>query len=303
MESLKHTTEGGTRSLRQKFKLRRPWCISLVVAVIIVVIVVIVVPLAVLLPRRNHRGKPSTVLFPLYIYPKSNATWGPLYEAALAHPELDFVVVVNPQSGPGSSSSPSSEYAAAVRQLSTYSNVQKVGYVRTSYATRNITEVLDDVETYSDWDSQSSALAMDGIFFDEAPHQYTSAAAEYMNRINLAVKNATGIQGDRMVIHNPGTVPDTRLADSNTDVTVVFEQAYDLYQSNTQQKALRALTQPRSDHAYILHSVPTMSVSSLQSFINGLSQRAAYLFVTTLNESYYESFDPQLEEFCNVVPT
>lgn len=109
------------------------------------------------------------------------------------------MVIVNPSSGPGSSPSPSTQYAVAVQRLSTYSNVQRVGYVRTSYANRNISAVLADVETYSNWTSQSTSLAMDGIFFDEIPYDYTSEKAEYLSRINEAVKTASGIQSDRMV--------------------------------------------------------------------------------------------------------
>lgn len=109
------------------------------------------------------------------------------------------MVIVNPSSGPGSSPSPSTQYAVAVHRLSTYSNVQKVGYIRTNYANRNISAVLADVETYANWTSQSTSLSMDGIFFDEMPYDYTSEKVEYVSRINKAVKTATGIDSDRLV--------------------------------------------------------------------------------------------------------
>ena len=106
---------------------------------------------------------------------------------------------MNPQSGPGNGSGPDEAYQVAIRQLDTYANVQKVGYVRTNYAERNISEVLDDIATYSAWETESSDLAMAGIFFDEAPHHYADGTAEYLTRINAAVKDATGLQGDRTV--------------------------------------------------------------------------------------------------------
>jgi hypothetical protein len=108
-------------------------------------------------------------------------------------------VIVNPQSGPGETSSPDEAYQAALHQLDTYPNVQKVGYVRTGYAERNISEVLADVATYGGWQAQSSAFAMEGIFFDESPHQYAAETVEYLERINLAVKNVTGLTGERTV--------------------------------------------------------------------------------------------------------
>ncbi|KAL2831505.1 Spherulation-specific family 4 [Aspergillus cavernicola] len=303
MESLKHTREGGGPALGRKCQMSRRWWIALGAVVAIVVILVIVIPLAIILPKRGgDKGNPSSVIFPLYIYPESNSTWAPLYEAILTHPELNFVVIVNPQSGPGSSDYPDQAYQVGIRQLDTYPNVQKVGYVRTGYADRNISEVLEDVATYSEWFSQSAALGMEGIFFDESPHEYSAEAAEYMNRINLAVKNATGIQADRTVIHNPGTIPDSRLAVANTDITVTFEQSYDHYETS-QEAALNALDADRDTWAYMFHSVPQMSNHSLERFVHGASHRAAYLYLTTRTDSYYEYFDSQLEQFCDANPT
>lgn len=109
------------------------------------------------------------------------------------------MVVVNPQSGPGSTTLPDEAYQAAIRQLNTYPNAQKVGYVRTTYADRNVSEVLDDIATFSGWQAQDADLAMEGIFFDEAPHQFSDATRDYLDRISSAVKDATGLQGERTV--------------------------------------------------------------------------------------------------------
>ncbi|KAL4914634.1 Spherulation-specific family 4 [Aspergillus aurantiobrunneus] len=302
MESLKHTRDGSSPALHRKCQLgRRRWS-AIGVAVAIVIILVIVIPLAIILPNRGDKGRPSSVIFPLYIYPESNSTWGPLYEAVLTHSDLNFVVVVNPESGPGSAALPDEAYQLAIRQLDTYPNVQKVGYVRTDYADRNVSEVLDDVATYSGWHAQSPDLAMAGIFFDESPHLYSDETVEYMNRINQAVKSSTGLQADRTVIHNPGTIPDARLQVADTDITVVFEQSYDHYKSS-QEAELTALDADRDTWAYIFHSVPDLSSGSLQSFVDEISHQAAYLYLTTRTDSYYEYFDSRLEEFCDVVPT
>ncbi|KAL4783563.1 Spherulation-specific family 4 [Aspergillus varians] len=300
MESLKHTREGSSPALSRRCQLRRRWWVAIGVAVAIVVILVIVLPLALILPNRGgDKGKPSSVIFPLYIYPESNSTWLPLYEVILTHPDLDFLVVVNPQSGPGSTELPNEAYQRAIRQLNTYPNVQKVGYVRTGYGERNTSEVVDDVATYSEWQSHSAELAMAGIFFDEAPHQYSDDMVGYLNTINRAVKNATGLQGERTVIHNPGTIPDERLAVADTDITVVFEQAYDHYETS-QKSELEAVHADRDTWAYIVHSVPQMSNSSLEHFVDDLSHRAAYLYLTTRTDSYYEHFDSRLQQFCDV---
>ena len=114
-------------------------------------------------------------------------------------PDLNFTVIVNPNSGPGDGTGPDKQYTVAVTELSSYPNAQTVGYVRTGYATRNITDVIDEVNIYSGWSSISSSLTMHGIFFDEAPHEYTADAVDFMHTVNKAVKDATGLQGPKTV--------------------------------------------------------------------------------------------------------
>lgn len=57
---------------------KRCWCISGIIAAVVIV-VIIVVPTAVVLTR-NKQPK-SSILLPLYIYPSTNDTWSPLYNA------------------------------------------------------------------------------------------------------------------------------------------------------------------------------------------------------------------------------
>jgi len=114
-------------------------------------------------------------------------------------------VILNPGSGPGSSQYPSNDYVSQIQRLNTYLNVRTIGYVPTGYASRNITSVLHDVSTYSGWaaypttKTNSTGLAVHGIFFDEAPYEYSEEAADYLKTINRAVKNASGLLPDRMV--------------------------------------------------------------------------------------------------------
>jgi hypothetical protein len=115
------------------------------------------------------------------------------------YPNLNFTIVINPSSGPGNSSQPSSQYAHQIQRLNSYPNVRTVGYVRTGYASRNLTTVLQEVGIYSGWASVSPNLAMHGIFFDEVPSEYTTASAEYLATINEAAKNASGLRPDRTV--------------------------------------------------------------------------------------------------------
>jgi Spherulation-specific family 4 len=110
-------------------------------------------------------------------------------------------VIVNPHSGPGSSPYPPSDYTSEIQKLNLHPNVRTVGYVRTGYTKRNITEVLEDISTYSGWPMNPNATdqAVHGIFFDETPNEYTSEADDYLKTINQAAKNASGLLPDRTV--------------------------------------------------------------------------------------------------------
>lgn len=204
--------------------------------------------------------------------------------------------------------------------------MKTIGYVRTGYARRDIDDVLRDVVTYSGWETdqnsfvKTTAIGMHGIFIDEAPYEYSMDNAEYLRTISRAAKDAIGIlepktvsfpyyclsqlsclshwwrswsvddhraaNGSTQVIRNPGTIPDDRLSDRNTDITVLFEQSFDLYQQR--KSRLSALPGERSSKAYIIHSVP--SNVHLRRFVDELAPHAEHLFLTDLVSHYYESF-------------
>jgi hypothetical protein len=44
------------------------------------------------------------IIIPLYVWPTDDSTWSPVYEAVLAHPNIGFQVIINPDSGPGNTS-------------------------------------------------------------------------------------------------------------------------------------------------------------------------------------------------------
>jgi hypothetical protein len=102
------------------------------------------------------------------------------------------------------------------------------------------------------------------------------------------------------VIRNPGVIPDQQFADANTDISVVFEQSYTEY--GAKEAELSALKDARSKNCYMVHSVPTMDKAKLQSFVDGLSKRAEYLFVTANAENYYESFARDWADFTAAIP-
>ncbi|KAF2268664.1 hypothetical protein CC78DRAFT_529675 [Lojkania enalia] len=143
----------------------------------------------------------SSILLPLYIYPDSGA-WDPLHSAICANPNLNFIIIVNPNSGPGSPPWwPNADYIREIPRLNAQPNACTVGYVRTTYCRRPIQEVLRDIATYADWskDFSINGLGVNGIFFDETPNVYSEEVKTYLDSITEAVKSDTGIRGERIV--------------------------------------------------------------------------------------------------------
>jgi hypothetical protein len=116
-----------------------------------------------------------------------------------SRPDLTFVVIINPNSGPGSGTYPDDNYTPAIQKLNAYSNVVTIGYVKVGYTSNDISSVLSQINTYAGWSTKSSTLAMHGIFIDESPHVYTSAAFQYLETVDRAIKNAGGLAGARLV--------------------------------------------------------------------------------------------------------
>jgi hypothetical protein len=186
----------------------------------------------------NFTQFPSTPLFkmaapvlaivPLYIYPTNSAAWAPLITSLSANTTVDVQVIINPNSGPGDTQYPDSNYIAAIAELNSYSNVQTVCYVPTSWANRAITDVETDVSTCAGWASYTEAdIHMDGIFFDEAVYEYNDTTSSYMSSITSYAQNALG-SGRDTIIFNPGTVVSTSWY-GIADYIVAFENSYSAY--------------------------------------------------------------------------
>lgn len=101
-------------------------------------------------PKPEPATNKPFVLVPLYIYPFPTA-WDPLYVAAGSHPELDFLVVVNPNSGPGADILPDANYIEALARLTAAPNVKVIGYVHCSYGKRLLDELVAEVSAYRGW--------------------------------------------------------------------------------------------------------------------------------------------------------
>ena len=109
------------------------------------------------------------------------------------YPDVQFLVIINPNSGPGNNSIMDPNFARELPKLNAKSNVHTIGYVRTGWATRDRRVVLDEVSNYASWANNNTAdYELHGIFFDETPNNYSVQGEDYMKNIDNYVKTHNG---------------------------------------------------------------------------------------------------------------
>jgi hypothetical protein len=107
---------------------------------------------------------------------------------------VQFTAIVNPHSGPGEGALPNKNYTQAISTLNSMDNVRTIGYVATTWCTKNVSSVLDEVAVYAGWSDYDSSLAMSGIFFDETPTHYFTEYVSYLQTISKAVRSNRGLR-------------------------------------------------------------------------------------------------------------
>jgi len=116
------------------------------------------------------------------------------YHRAASYPRTQFTAVVNIYNGPGDGALPNAEYSHAIGTLNRFNNVRTVGYVSTTWCERELSTVLDDIAAYSFWGDYHDDLAMDGIFVDETPTQFSANSISYLQTIAKAVHESDGLR-------------------------------------------------------------------------------------------------------------
>jgi hypothetical protein len=121
---------------------------------------------------------------------------------------VDFVVIINPNSGPyaeypnsapGRLSLPGHDYCREIPKLNVFSNVTVIGYVRIGYCKKPLSEVFAEVETYAAW-NREPGLAVRGIFIDETPNHYSAEKVEYLDAIKHGIRfGLNSLAGSRLV--------------------------------------------------------------------------------------------------------
>ena len=160
------------------------------------------------MPVRTNRT--VGLLVPAYFDPNSSVTdWHELQLAAL---EVPLIVVINPDSGPGGSESPS--YSEEVRTMER-AGARVLGYVHTSGGTRRASVVEAEIEHYFSW------YHVDGIFIDEMASQATAATLGYYRGIRNFIE---GLDRKALTVANPGTAFSSAFAHARTANIYVDEE-------------------------------------------------------------------------------
>ncbi|KAF2115111.1 Spherulation-specific family 4 [Lophiotrema nucula] len=246
----------------------------------------------------------ATVLVPLYVYPTTGA-WEPVIEMASSFPRVHFTAIINPQSGPGEGALPNENYTQAIQTLNALDNVRTIGYVATTWCSKNLSSVLDEIAVYAGWGSQDPSLAMSGIFFDETPTLYTPEYVSYLQAVSQAVHSNGGLQ-EGFVVHNPGALPEARYFSDpefaqTVDLTVVFEDAYVNWTMRSAALIDATKTFDHEKFALLLHSVPALNDVDTEIVLVNLMTVGHSVFLT--GSSNYTAIDSYWPVFVNCLDT
>jgi len=171
------------------------------------------------------------ILLPLYLYPGDNASaWSDVTATIESHPQVQFEVVVNPNSGPGTTSYPTDpNIISGIAKLNSYSNVKTVGYVETFHGRKDVAAVNAEVDVYAKWVSYSNAnIAIGGIYFDDVSSEATDTIYSYYETVAAHARLSMKSSATR-VVFNPGYRAPTQLF-SYADTIVEFEDSYANYE-------------------------------------------------------------------------
>ncbi|KAF2666836.1 hypothetical protein BT63DRAFT_427252 [Microthyrium microscopicum] len=240
----------------------------------------------------------SGMLIPLYMYPVPGA-WDPLYTAIQTHPSVDFIVVINPASGPGAGALPDSNFAREIMRMNSYPNVRTIGYVAANYGRKAAAEAFAEIGKYTGWSQSNPQLAMQGIFLDESPQLADSPNRTFLEQIRTNVKSNKALSGGLLVM-NPGMIPDNQILQT-ADRTVVFEERYQTYVNLQAAKQLAALPD-RNALVCLMHSIPAdMDKVQIKAIVNELRELAGSIFLTDLSDLYYQQFSPRFQDFVDAM--
>ena len=206
------------------------------------------------------------LLVPAYFYPSgAGATDWSLMDAASS--SVDLTAILNPDSGPGSSTDPN--ILSAVNSLRAAGG-HDVGYIYTDYGSTPLATVENEVSSYLSM-YPVSGFFFDGMSGDPSEHSYYKSLYDY----------AKGLSSAYTVIDNPGTSFDeSDASDPVADTFIEFEGSASDYTTAT--PASWTSSYPASLFAATIYGAPTLG-SMLSALSLAQSRNVGSVFVTDQN--------------------
>jgi hypothetical protein len=154
-------------------------------------------------------ASPLGIMVPAYFYPATGDYWNSLDAAASRVP---LVAIMNPDSGPGTSQD--GTYVQALANLH-QAGGRVTAYVHTSYATRPLADVQNDIDLYL------SFYAVDGFFVDEMTNDEDTNHLDYYAAIYQYIKTKGT---NYSVTGNPGSnTQEAYITRPTADRLMIFE--------------------------------------------------------------------------------
>lgn len=242
------------------------------------------------------QGASIFILVPLYAYPGTSASaWSNVTAAIKAYPHVQWQVIVNPDSGPGTTGCPTdTNYIDGISILNGYANVMTLGYVDTNYTNRAYSAVIQDINTYASWwncNEPGYNISIDGIFFDDVNNTASSAVFTYMQ--NASKYAYAQVPSDvTPVIFNPGTLAPTQLF-GYCDTMIEFESLYSLYNNAT---TIKTIPSGYRDQSAILVTNTPETTAPIASLVHTMAYYGieAVYFTTDEAPNAYQVYDLDL---------
>ncbi|BGP24693.1 spherulin 4-like cell surface protein [Rhodotorula toruloides] len=241
----------------------------------------------------------TKVIVPLYSW--NEQCWPELQQAAAANPSQQFVLILNPDSGPTLDPTDPSMYCVPLLRAKMPSSTI-IGYVRTGFGSRSQTDVSNEITQYKQWSginvnaTTGQTAKLDGIFFDEVSDSASSTNLKRYQTYASLARNAFGRTGSA-VVFNPGAAVDARFYNW-ADVVMYYESVYADYATSK----LPQNAQLMAKSAIVIHSFPTGSAGSqlLPITLKPLVPASGAVYITDLDINkvdVYSKFGGDWQEF------
>ena len=144
------------------------------------------------------------LLVPLYLYPgTSGSAWSNVTAAIAANPKVNWQIIINPNSGPGTYP-PDANYITAISKINSYPNALTLGYVDTDYTRTPYATLTSQIDLYAKWSTYTAAnISISGIFFDDVNNTAASAVYSYYQKAGTYAYNKIPSSITPVVL-NPG---------------------------------------------------------------------------------------------------